>query len=91
MASWADNGQPLRLVEQSVPRDDPSPKALACYGLWVPERQATWLRFVDGRPVSTLTEQFLGWCADDASAQGMTTLVLVWDNASWHRSRQVRD
>src|SRR5438045_4185326 len=30
--SWAEPGQPLRLVEQAVAQDDPDPKALACYG-----------------------------------------------------------
>jgi DDE superfamily endonuclease len=90
LSSWAADGQPVRLVEQAVPRDDPAPKALACYGMWVPERSETWLRCVDGRPVSALTEQFLGWCAAQAAGLGMTTVVLIWDNAGWHVSRQVR-
>ncbi len=85
---------PLRLVEQAVTRTDPDPKALACYGLLVrpgddaPEE--LWLRFVDGRPVSALTEQFLDWCGESLSAAGITTLVLVWDNAPWHVSGAVR-
>jgi hypothetical protein len=29
---WTD-GEPLRLVEQAVAKDDPDPKALACSGL----------------------------------------------------------
>ena len=36
-------------------RDDPEPKALACYGLWLPERERMLLRFVAGRPVSAVT------------------------------------
>lgn len=35
--------------------DDPAPKALACYGLWLPGQAEMWLRFVDGRPISALT------------------------------------
>src|SRR5204862_3794896 len=67
--SWAEADQPLRLVEQTVAKDDPDPKALAGYGLLV--RWATpaggwheqaWLRFVDGRPVSAITTQYLAWC-----------------------------
>jgi hypothetical protein len=57
------------LVEQSVAKEDEDPKALACYGLLVRLREADgraseqmWLRFVDGRPVSKLTTQFLDWC-----------------------------
>jgi hypothetical protein len=77
-----------------VADDDPDPKALACYGLLVrPGRGApeeTWLRFVEGRPVSPLTTRFLAWCCDRLVALGMTTLVLVWDNAGWHVSKEVR-
>jgi DDE superfamily endonuclease len=81
-------------VEQARPTDDPDPKALACYGLLV--RRAAgdagqvWLRFVDGRPISALTTPFLGWCGDKLEGAGVPVLLLVWDNASWHISREVR-
>lgn len=89
MASWTAAGRPLRLVEVAVPHDEA--KALACYGLWLPAEETTWLRFVDGRPVSALTTEFLAWCAAEAaSVVGIRTLVLIWDNASWHTSRMVR-
>ena len=32
LASWAEDDQPMRLIEQRVARDDADPKALACYG-----------------------------------------------------------
>jgi hypothetical protein len=35
--SWSEAGEPLRLVEQSVEKGDPDPKAISCYGLYVPE------------------------------------------------------
>jgi hypothetical protein len=56
--SWSDAGKPLRLVEQSVEKDDPSEatKAISCYGLYLPEFDEVWLRFVDGRPVSAITK-----------------------------------
>lgn len=94
--TWTDH-EPLRLVAQTVADNDPDPKALACYGLLVcpPDAaaagaEAVWLRFVEGRPLSALTTQFLSWCGDRLAAQGVTTLVLVWDNAGWHGSKQVR-
>jgi len=97
LSSWADDDQPLRLVEQTVTRRDPDPKALACYGLLVRQWDAAgqrdeqvWLRFVDGRPVSGITTQFLDWCCARLAAQGKTALLLVWDNASWHVSKEVR-
>ena len=85
----------MRLVEQTVAAADPDPKALACYGLLL-RRQTTgasddlWLRFVDGRPISALTTRFLTWCCDRLAATGVTTLVLVWDNAAWHVSGILR-
>jgi transposase len=91
--SWSAPGQPLRLREPARPAADPEPKALACYGLWVPDDDALaplYLRFVDGRPVSALTTQFLAWCAEQLAQAGKTALLLVWDNASWHVSQPVR-
>lgn len=91
--AWTD-GDAVRLIAQAAPRADPEPKALACYGLLVrpgegpPEE--VWLRFVDGRPVSAITTQFLAWCGGRLAAMGVTTLVLVWDNAGWHVSKEVR-
>jgi hypothetical protein len=91
--AWAEADRPLRLVEQAVAKDDPDPKALACYGLLlhrVQQDEAVWLRFVDGRPVSALTTQFLDWCCPKLEALGVPVWVLIWDNASWHISRAVR-
>lgn len=69
--TWTEQDEgPLQLVEQTVAKTDPDPKALACYGLLL--RQAgqderVWLRFVIGQPVSAITEQSevapLWWCA----------------------------
>jgi transposase len=47
--------------------------------------------FVDGRPVSAITTQFLGWSCHRLQARGKKALLLIWDNASWHKSREVRD
>ena len=88
--AWAEADQPVRLVEQAVAPDDPDPKALACYGLLLPELDEVWLRFLDGRPVSAVTTVFLDWCCQEAAARGKTALLLVWDNASWHISKEVR-
>ena len=99
--TWTDAAAGLRQVEQSVAPDDPDPPALACYGLLAhtyptPPRQPTdrreaiWLRFVDGRPLSTVTCDFLSGCLTQVTDAGQRVLVLVWDNASWHVSRQVQ-
>jgi hypothetical protein len=85
--SWAEEGKPLRLIQRSVAKDDPEPKAVSCYGLYLPEIGETWLRFVDGRPVSSVTTRFLSWCCEGLEALGKKVLLLVWENASWHISR----
>src|SRR5215211_3463135 len=59
MSAWAEDGSPKRLFQQSVADDDPDPKAISCYGLYLPKIGDTWVRFVDGRPVSSITTQFL--------------------------------
>jgi hypothetical protein len=88
--SWSEEGRPLRLIQRSVAKDDPEPKAVSCYGLYLPELDQTWLRFVDGRPVSSITTQFLEWSCQRLEAAGKKVLLLIWDNASWHISREVR-
>jgi transposase len=95
--AWQEADHPVRLVAQTVARDDPDPKALACYGLlarsWDADQRRSedlWLRFVDGRPVSAVTLDFLTWCATQAQAQGKRAVLLIWDNASWHNSQIVR-
>jgi hypothetical protein len=47
--SWAVPGERLRLAMHAADPDDPEPKALACYGLGLPERERMLLRFTAGR------------------------------------------
>jgi hypothetical protein len=95
--AWTDPDQPMHLVEQTFRKDDPECKALACYGLllrWQTQagqsRETMWLRFVDGRPVSDITIQFLNKSCQKLHRMGQEALLLVWDNASWHISQAVR-
>ena len=91
---WTDAEATQKLQELTPPAADPDPKALACYGLPVrpppPQEEQMWRRFVTGRPVSAVTIAFLAWCCAQLAAQGFTALLLIWDNASWHRSQAVR-
>jgi transposase len=88
--SWTEAGEPVRLLQKEPRKDDPEPKALSCYGLYLPQLEESWLRFVDGRPLSAITTQFLGWCCQRLQARSKKALLLIWDNASWHKSHQVR-
>jgi hypothetical protein len=82
------------LVEKARTHEDPEPKALACYGLLLRATPTTpeqlWLRFATGQPVSGLTTQFLAWCCERLEVLEKQTLLLVWDNAAWHKSQAVR-
>jgi transposase len=88
---------PSECPEQSWQKDDPDPKALACYGVRglegqadTPIRKKRSLRFVNSRPGSSLTTQFLMWCCTQLQKQGKTAWLLIWDNAPWHVSKMVR-
>jgi transposase len=48
------------------------------------------LRFVDGRPVGGITTRFLHRCSEKLEALGKKVWVLIWENASWHISGEVR-
>jgi hypothetical protein len=90
LSSFSEGGKPHRMIQRSVAKDDPEPKAISCYGLYLPRLGDTWLRFVDGRPVSSITTRFLSWCCGELEAAGKRVLLLIWDNASWHISKEVR-
>jgi len=84
-------------VEQTKQKDDPDPKALACYGIllrWMPTDELAvekmLLRFVEGRPVSDITTQFLEWVCQAVERLGHSVLAMIWDNARWHTSKAAR-
>ena len=73
--TWTPDDEPIRLQELTSPRSEPTPKALACYGLLVrhvPAKSDQMLRrFVERRPVSAETTAFLAWCSVRLKAQGV--------------------
>ncbi len=90
--------QPVAKKEDTSGKVAQDPKALACYGLYLHLRgeggtlqREVWLRFIDGRPVSEITCRYLEWCCGKLEALGKEALLLVWDNASWHTSKLVRE
>jgi len=99
MHAWAEEGKPLRLQEFDVPKvpkgtgnkSEEDPKALCCYGLLREDTGQMLLRFVDGRPISHVSTAYLQWVCERLGEEGKRVLVLIWDNASWHISREVRN
>lgn len=90
MHAWAASAAPLRLVERAAPKGDTDPKALSCYGLLRADTGRMLVRFVRGRPVGQVTEDFLAWACGRLREEGKAALLLVWDNAAWHVSKRVR-
>jgi transposase len=80
----------LRLIQGEADKAETDPKALACYGLLRDDTDQMLLRFVQGRPVSQVTEDFLAWVCERLRVEGKKALLLIWDNASWHVSKRVR-
>jgi hypothetical protein len=68
MHAWAPEDEALRLVERAVPKGDTDPKALSCYGLLRADTGGMLLRFVTGRPVSQVTEDYLAWVCERLKA-----------------------
>ena len=89
-AAWTLSG-PMPLSSKQADKDDPDKKAIACYGLLRSDTEQMLLRFVDGRPVSQVTCDYLAWRAQKLAVEGKKALLLLWDNASWHISQRVGD
>ena len=73
--------------------------ALACYGVLLDGNGTDGngtgsgemhLRFVNGRPISSVTTQYLDGLTQQLARPGQRVLLLVWDNARWHTSQEVR-
>lgn len=88
--AWTD-AEPLKLHQFDKSKTEPEAKALCCYGLLRRDPDKLLLRFVEGRPVSQVTTDFLEWVSGKLAAEGKRVLVLIWDNATWHKSRKVRE
>ena len=50
--------------------------------------EQVWLRFVEDRPISAVTTQYLAWCCEKLEKIGKQALLMIWDNASWHISKK---
>ncbi len=87
--SWTMD-KPLPMVQRERAKSDVEPKAIACYGLLRKDTEAVKVRFLKERPISAMTIEFLQWIGEELEKEGKRALLLVWDNASWHISKEVR-
>lgn len=63
---------------------------MACCGLLRYDTGGMPLRFVEERPISSVTTQFLEWSCEVLNVDGKRVLVVVRDNDAWHVGREVR-
>lgn len=75
---------------QREPRRGERDKALACYGALRQDTQAVLLYFSSGQPDSLQTWLFIMGLLALARAEGKRVVVILWDNASWHKSAALR-
>jgi len=90
LRAWSD-GDPLKLHVLSPSDSDPDPVALCCYGLLRSDSDEVMVRFVEGRPTGDVTNQFLSWICQVLQAESKERLIVVWDDASWHAGRLIRE
>lgn len=54
-------------------------------------KEKIWLRFVAGNPCSDLTIKYLRWTCSKAHQSGKRVLLMFWDHAPWHISKETMD
>jgi transposase len=81
----------LRLYEKEREEADSTAQAVCCHGLKLEKTGGMFLRFVEGQAKSATTIGYLEWVSEKLAGSGEKVLVMVWDNASWHRSKMVRE
>lgn len=87
--AWAAHQQPLRLVERD-PQRDAGQKAVACFGALRPGTDEVYLDFCEGQPNSEQTWAFVQRLLDTARQEAMRVVVIIWDQASWHKSKRLK-
>ena len=79
----------IDLIEREALRGEPD-KAIACYGAVRADTQEMYLAFCPGPPKSDYTLAFLPHLVDIGRKEGKQVVIVVWDHASWHKSKRVR-
>lgn len=88
MHSWAECGNELRLLERQAKKGEPQ-KAIACYGAQEPVSHERYLFFAEGQPDTATTIEFLERLLAFAADKAKRVLAIIWDRASWHKSRDL--
>jgi hypothetical protein len=87
--AWAEPGAALRLLQRD-PAQGETPKALACFGAVRQDTEDVLLYFSEGQPNSMQMWWFIIGLLALARQEGKRVVLIIWDNASWHKSRDLR-
>lgn len=87
--AWALPGEALRLVQREPKRGE-TEQALACFGAVRQDSEQVVVSFSEGQPNSEHMWAFILALLDLARQEGKTVVVLIWDNASWHKSYRIK-
>lgn len=79
----------MDLIERDIPRNE-AHKALACYGAVRADTGQMHLAFCPGQPKSDYTLAFLPQLLAIARQEHKRYTIVIWDHASWHKSKKVR-
>lgn len=87
--AWYEADTPLCLIQRDARRGEKD-KALACFGAVRQDTHEVLLSFSDGQPNSLQTWLFVIGLLAVARQENKAVLVIIWDNASWHKSKSIR-
>ena len=87
--AWAALGEQLRLVHREIRRGEEQ-KAIACYGALPQDKGQRLMYLCDGQPNSDYSILVLKRLLEVARSEYKRVLVVIWDRASWHKSKKLR-
>jgi len=75
---------------QRQPKPKEQYKALACFGAVRQDTGKRFLYFSDGQPNTDKVILMLERLLEVARREGKRVLVIIWDRASWHKSKKLK-
>ena len=89
MHTFAKEGTNLRLVQRDPAKKEAN-KAIACFGAVCDQTKERYFSLAEGQPNSAKSIAFLASLLDIAQARCKRVLIVIWDQASWHKSKWVK-
>lgn len=87
--AWSYPQHPVRFVQRE-PKSHDKEKAIACFGAVRQDTEDVYLYFSHGQPNSEHMWLFIEGLLAVARYENKTVVVIIWDNASWHKSERLK-